>query len=268
MPSWSVSSAGSRAAGGAFGHGKRAPDEALSKISKFIEGAVGLGEEKRDGIRADLLSVGDGRTPEKFMADSAVRSGIMSLVTLPLIIIHPALALIGPAVGAVMFFRAPAGLSKKAADRREKIEFELTGLASHIEKRLRHDRDVIGMLDSYRQYAGEELRDELTVTVADMKSGSYEEALTRLEARVGSSMMSDTVRGLLGILRGDDSSQYFRSLIVKFTDYGRQILKRKALKVPGRVRKLSMALLVCFLVMYLVVIVVQITESLGGMFSL
>jgi len=38
-----------------------------------------------------------------------------------------------------------------------------------------------------------------------MRSGSYEAALTRLEARVGSSMLSDVVRCLIGVLHGDNT---------------------------------------------------------------
>ena len=37
---------------------------------------------------------------------------------------------------------------------------------------------------------------------ADMRSSSYEAALIRFEARMGSAIISDIVRGLIGILRG------------------------------------------------------------------
>ena len=43
------------------------------------------------------------------------------------------------------------------------------------------------------QNAGREMKHELDITVADMKSGNYEAAITRLEARVGSAMMNDGV---------------------------------------------------------------------------
>ena len=46
------------------------------------------------------------------------------------------------------------------------------------------------------------------------------------------------------------------------------LLKQEAQKVPNRVKRLSMCLLGCFLAMYLVVIVIQIIVSLGGIMSL
>ena len=109
---------------------------------------------------------------------------------------------------------------------------------------------------------------ELEITAADMRSGNYEAALTRLESRVGSSMLSDTTRGLIGVLRGDETDAYWANLALKFADYQRQLLKAEAQKVPNRVKRLSMCLLGCFLAMYLVVIVIQIIVSLGGIMNL
>jgi hypothetical protein len=80
-------------------------------------------------------------------------------------------------------------------------------------------------------------------------------------------MLSDTPRGLIGVSRGDDTDAYWSSLALKFADSQRQLLKAEAMKVPGKVRRLSMALLYCFLAMYMVVIVLQIIESMQGIFS-
>jgi pilus assembly protein TadC len=123
------------------------------------------------------------------------------------------------------------------------------------------------MLEDYKQHAAPELASELAVTVADMRSGNYESALTRLESRVGSSMLSDVTRGLIGVLRGDETRLYWSALSVKLADIQRQMLKQQAQKVPGKVKKLSMCLLVCFLLTYLVVIAVEVMSSLGAIFG-
>ena len=95
----------------------------------------------------------------------------------------------------------------------------------------------------------------------------YEVALTRLEARVGSGMLSDITRGLIGVIRGDETGVYWGTLAIKFADYQRQALKREASKVPKKVRRLSMVLLVCFLLAYVVVIGSVLLESLGGLLA-
>ena len=110
------------------------------------------------------------------------------------------------------------------------------------------------------------MKHELGITIADMKSGNYEAAITRLESRVGSSMMSDVCRGLIGILRGDDNGLYWTSLSLKFNDIQRQQLRLEAQKVPRKVKLLSMCLLICFMFIYVVVILQQIMDSIGVLF--
>jgi pilus assembly protein TadC len=126
---------------------------------------------------------------------------------------------------------------------------------------------VLTLLEGYKGSAAPELKRELDITVADMRAGNYESALTRLEARVGSSMLSDVTRGLIGVLRGDETRLYWAALSAKFADIQRTMLKQQAGKVPGKIKKLSMCLLICFLVIYLAVIGVEITSKMGIIFG-
>ena len=41
----------------------------------------------------------------------------------------------------------------------------------------------LSMLETYQKNAGPALRNELAITTADMRTGNYEAALTRLEAK-------------------------------------------------------------------------------------
>jgi Flp pilus assembly protein TadB len=166
-----------------------------------------------------------------------------------------------------MYFKASKGVADKIKEKRRRIEYELPRFVSHIEKTLKHNRDVLYILDSYQKNAGDELKHEIGITVADMRSGNYEAALTRFESRVGSSMLSDVTRGLIGVLRGDETEAYWTGLAVKFSDYQRQLLKQQAQKVPGKVKRLSMCLLFCFMLIYIVVIGMEIVNSIGVLFG-
>ena len=74
---------------------------------------------------------------------------------------------------------------------------------------------------------------ELDIVCADMRSSSYEAALTRFEARLNSPQLSDVVRGLIGVLRGDDGAVYFQMLTHDFKQAELQRLKAKAAKNPA-----------------------------------
>ena len=158
-------------------------------------------------------------------------------------------------------------LTNKIKEKRSKIEYELPRLVANVEKTLKHNRSLLSILTEYSRNAGPELKHELDITIADMNSGNAEAAITRLEARVGSSMMSDVCRGFIGMIRGDSAPVYWSSLAMKFSDIHRQRLRLEAQKIPKRVKKLSMSLLFCFMLIYVVVILAQIMGSVGVLFG-
>ena len=122
------------------------------------------------------------------------------------------------------------------------------------------------MLERYQKNAGPALKGELDILLADMRSSNYEAALTRFEARLNSPMLSDVVRGLIGVLRGDDSAVYFQMLSHDFKQLELQRLKTEAQKIPPKIRVFSFAMLLCFLLTYLAVICYIAVTSWAGCF--
>lgn len=238
-------------------------DDAAIWLSKYIR----MNEYKRMQLLSDLQTARILTTPEKFLADALIKAFLIGLLAIPSFLIMPLISPVIVVLAVSIYFQQVRGIEDKIKKRREAIEYELPRLVFTIAQVLQYNRDVLSILEKYRETAGEELKHELNITVADMRSSNYENALTRLETRVGSTMLSDVVRGLIGVLRGDETGAYWRALSIKFSDIQRQMLKREAAKVPGRVKKLSFSLLGCFMVTYLVVIVVQIYSSLGAMFG-
>ena len=237
----------------------------LKDFAIWISKHLRLNEYKRMQLQTDLKSVGINLSPEMHVADSLVKSMLVGVLAIPVYFVIPWLSAVVIILAVFMYFKASKGVADKIKDKRRKIEYELPRFVAHIDKTLKHNRDVLYIIDSYKENAGPELKQELDITAADMRSGNYEAALTRLEARVGSSMLSDVTRGLVGVLRGDETNAYWVGLHVKFADYQRQLLKQQAQRVPGKVKKLSMCLLFCFMLIYLVVIGMEIVTSMGGL---
>ena len=80
-------------------------------------------------------------------------------------------------------------------------------------------------------------------------------------------MLSDIVRGLIGVLRGDDGHVYFQMLSHDMKQLELQRLKAQAAKIPPKIRVYSFVMLVCFMLIYIVVILMQILTSMGGLFG-
>ena len=239
----------------------------LKGVSSWIAKHLKLNDFKREQLLADLQTAQMNISPEEYKANAIVKALLVGVFAVPTLFLFPLLSPVILFLAVFLYIRENKAVARRIRAKRDRIEFELPRLVFTIEKTLKHNRDVLYMLESYAENAGPEMKNELKITAADMRSGNYEAAITRLETRVGSSMMSDVCRGLIGILRGDDTAVYWSSLAIKFNDVQRQQLRLQAQQVPKKVKRLSMCLLICFMLIYVVVIMEQIVTSMGILFQ-
>ena len=239
----------------------------LAALANRLASHLRMNPFVRARLAGDLICAGETMTPEQYTANAMVKALVVGVLAIPVGWLVPALSLVVLGMAVYVYRSNINQVHVHLKQRRSRLEYELPKLVYNLEKQLKHSRDVLGMLEGYAQHAGQELQQELNITTADMRSGNYEAALTRLEARVGSSQMSDVCRGLISTLRGDDTGVYWSSLWVKFGDIQRQRLRLQAQKMPQKVKWLSMALLCCFLLMYLVIMLMEILDSLGMIFG-
>lgn len=236
--------------------------EYATKLSKFIK----LDEYKREKLRLTLRSAQINISPETYMADVYIKTIITILIGIILYCIHPVLSVIGillvPAVYMQEYNKANVILKKRKAQ----IEFELTRFAMTIEQELQTDRDVLRILETYQKNSKTNLGKELEITIADMRSGSYEEALRRFEVRIGSTALSEIIRGLIGVLNGNDEVVYFKVLANKLEELEFQNLRAIALKKPQKIKKYSLIMLGCSMLIYVVALGQEILNGINNMF--
>ncbi len=232
------------------------------KLSKMIH----LTDYSKRKLSSTLKSADIKLSPETFIARAWLKAGMMLLFIIPAIFIFPMVFPVIIFLTVAVYFKEIRSAEEAIRNRREEIEFELPRFVSTLSQELKASRNVLNILETYKQNAGKSFKSELEITVADMKSGSYESALTRLEARLNSPTLSETIRGLIGVLRGDDGGVYFLMLSHDLKQLELQRLKTIAMKRPGKIKKYSFAMMFCFLLMYLSVMVVDIIETLGKLF--
>lgn len=240
----------------------------VSSAAEFLAKYIKINDFKRSKLERDLSAANVSLTPERFTANAIVKALLILPFAVIVYFIIPVLAIVFVILAVLIYVKEVNSLQEKIRIRREEIEYDLPHFVATIEKTLKYNRDVLSILEQYQENACPAMRDEIGITVADMKTGNYESALSRLESRVNSSMLSDTVRGLISVIRGDDTDFYWAALNVKFSDVQRQMLKAKAVKIPGKINKLSMVLLFCFIGLYLVVLIMSMVDDMGIMFSM
>lgn len=235
---------------------------AAARLSRFIR----MDEYKRTRLENTLKAAGNSMTPELYTAYAIVKGGAVALLILPCLFLLPLLTPVLAMLAALIYFKEIRRADEQLKARREQIEGELPRFVATIEQNLKASRDVLAMLEHYKDHAGETFAGELGVLTADMRSSSYEAALTRFEARFNSPKLSDVVRGLIGVLRGDDGAVYFQMLSHDFKALELQHLRGEALKIPPKIRVHSFIMLMCFLLIWLAVMAISILSSLGSMF--
>lgn len=231
------------------------------RLAKYMP----MDEYKKIRMHHTLNAAGMKETPEEFTANAILKAGLIALAVIPCLLVFPLLAPVVVFLAVIVYFKEIRKADEKLSAKREKIEVELPRFVATITQELKASRDVLSMLDHYKKNAREDFAKELDIVTADMRSSSYEAALTRFESRLNSPMLSDITRGLIGVLRGDDGSMYFQMLSHDMKQLELQRLKAEAMKIPPKIRVFSFLMLMCFLLMYMVVIIFEIIRSLGGM---
>ena len=233
------------------------------KLSHFIR----MDEYKRHRMERTLSAAGMDMTPEVYTAYTILKPAAALLAVIPCLLVFPLLSPIVVLLAILLYFKESRKADEMVAERREKIEGELPRFVATVEQELGASRDVLTILENYKRHAGPDFARELDVLTADMRSSSYEAALVRFEGRMASPMLSDIVRGLIGVLRGDDGRIYFQMLSHDMKQLELQRLKAQAAKIPPKIRVYSFVMLVCFMLIYIVVILMQILTSMGGLFG-
>jgi len=232
------------------------------KLSQYVR----MDEYKKGRMQNILKAAGMNMTPEVYQAYAFVKSGVILIGIIPTLPVFPLLSPLILFLAVMVFFKETGKADERLKVKRKEIEGELPRFVATVEQELYNSRDILSIVENFKKNAGDSFARELDILSADMRSSSYEAALTRFEARLNSPMLSDVVRGLIGVLRGDNSVVYFQMLSHDFKQLELQRLKAEAQKIPPKIKVFSFMMLVCFLLTYLAIIVFEILKSLGSMF--
>jgi hypothetical protein len=247
--------------------GEKLLDVYITRIAACFARFVKLDKLKKARLQAVLSIAGVEASPEVYTLKAYVTAILAALCAIPAFFIFPlsAIAVIGIAV--TLWFSTYYAAFDYVRKRKKIIEAEIPRFALTIAQHLENDRDVLRILGRYRLVADREFRQEIDQTVADMKTGNYENALIRFEGRIGSPLLSDVVRGLIGAMRGDDQRMYFKMICFDMRQIEQNNLKKEAAKRPKQIQKYSMMMLLCIVIIYIVVLSTEVIGSLGVFFG-
>lgn len=242
-------------------------DVYLTKVAGLFAPYLKLDRLKRNKLQSALNITGLELTPEVYTAKAWVTAGGVGLCSIPFAFIMPLMIPVLIGLSVALWFSTYYMAFDYVKKRRKLIEAEIPRFALTIGQNLENDRDVLKILTSYRRVAGKDFGAELDQAIADMLTSNYENALLHFETRIGSPMLSDIIRGLVGVLRGDDQRMYFKMICFDMRQIEQNNLKKEAAKRPKKIQKYSMMMLICIMIIYLVVLCTEVLSSLGAFFG-
>lgn len=241
-------------------------DAFVFKVSHWLLPYVRINPYKHKKMANSLKSLGSLDTPEMVYVRAFVESCLYGGVGLILVFVHPIFTGILVFYAIQRYSTQIGKIDQLMRIRRENIEWELPRFVNTVQQEIKQRQDVLAILIDYRKNTDGELGDEVEVTIADMKTSDYENAISRLDARVVSSLLSDVTQGLIAVLRGDNSVAYFELLGIQLRSFEKNRLKMERIKRLEKIKKYPIILLLTFLLMVVYAIGYDIMTTLPSIF--
>ncbi len=240
-------------------------DAIIMALSSQISKLIRLSDKQNKEWKTTLQVAGISMQPETYFARCAIKALIKLLMLIPFSILAPIMDLAVIVWAVTGLFGDISEAQKKVKQRHNEINRELPRFVSTVEQELNASSNVLAILEGYKASAGDAFRYELEITIADMKSGSQEQALIHLESRVNTTMMSQTVRGLLAVMRGDNGIMHFAMLANDFKQQEQQQLKKIAIKRPDKLNIFNYIIVAGFLITLILPIAMYLMKLINGM---
>lgn len=254
------------------GNGRVKVEILIFRLAGILLPFIRIGQMKREKMTKELAANGISMTPEMYTAMGCVRVGLPAAGGIILMLLSSLWKPCGVAAAVCFLFAVTIyldgtkALEKGMAARRNEIEYELPRFVNTVATELKYNRDMVRIIEKYMTTSEGSFYRELQITVADMKSGNQELALKRLEGRVSSAMLSQVIRGLTGVIRGDDGIFYFNMLSHDFRVLEQERLRGIAAKQPDKMKKYMFAVFACFIAVVFVALAVSMLDRMKAMF--
>lgn len=236
-------------------------DEILLDISSHVSKFIYMDSYKLRNLTKTLKAAEISVPPETWLARCYVKFFLLLLCIVPCLFIVPILSPIITILAVRQLFTDLKSAEMTAMKKRLAIEKDLPRFTSYIAQELKNSRNVLAILEGYVGSAKPAFKKELLITIGGMKSGSQEIALSRLDSRVGSTMLSEVVLGLLAVLHGDDESNNFDLLSHDFDQIEIQQMRLDNAKLPGKVAVCIGAVFACLMLIIFFILGMQIYQS-------
>jgi len=238
----------------------------VSWLSRHIMPLIRLSRLRYVKLQNLLRNAKVASTPEQFTANIISEGLILASFCVPLFFFSRIICAAVFFISVCHMISRYRSLELNDMERSRGIERELPRLASYIKQGLATNGNIMLLLERYRSIS-EAFAEELSATIADIKTSNFESALLRMGSRYNSEHLSMLIRGLIGVYNGDDMRYYFEMLEKDFTELEINRLRLEVRKIPRRMRKSMIVIYAAIALLFFTPVFILISESLSRFFS-
>lgn len=207
-------------------------DRIVESIEKLIEPHIHMNEAKRQSLLTNLRIASMDVTPEQYVLSAWIKSVPIMIFGAIFCFINLVSGICFFAAGCTVLINFRTKASRVAKVRQFNLESNLPSLVSHILNSMSYPQTLYTILLKYLPIAGKTMRHELSILLADMRTGNHDMALNRFRARAGSDLITRFTLGLIGMDHGEDMRNYFSGLAKELESWSSTQLGILASKRP------------------------------------
>lgn len=211
-------------------------------------------EAGKERMQLQLQRLNMQMTAEEYCSAVITKVVLIGAAALAITLLSPVFGCLGLVVAILVWYddmdRLPAAIRRK----NDKLLAELPRFIRTFAYGMQYEKDILGMLETYCDVAGEGLKSDLVSLVNNMHSGNYEESLRQFDRSVSIPQLSRFVSALISIHKGEDQTTVLLDITQEITAGERERLRSKMADIPDKIQALSVPIVIGILAMYLFVI--------------
>lgn len=230
-------------------------------VAKRIAKWIPLGRFRKRRLVRQLSAAGVDMTPEYYVAGALTMGLYLFAIAAILLLLSMQGGLLFLLMGIWMAFMAVMmtrrmllRVRKWTQSYHRALETDLPKLGSAVRQAVKTDRnpDMYYVIEQYIPRANPAMKAELTILLADMRTGPRITALERFEARLNSTHASTLVKAMIGIERegGAHMQELFDGLDRQLREWEILQLREEAQNRPGEFNPAYIGLLLSMLLFY------------------
>lgn len=214
----------------------------------------------RDLERAGMLC-----SPEAYVSNAIVTGFLTAASSVIFALLGIPIVAMGMAVlGVLLYFRELSRVNNLLKELDAKILKALPHFVRMVTESLKSDKNICKIFGKYiRDVPETPLKGDLNRFLAFIDAGgNQEQALRILDNTLGVSAMSGFITGLIEVSKGVDQTLYFEMVSRDMKVLNTENIKRTVAKRPAKIKKATIAMIVCLFLLYLVPMVMQVLQGI------